>query len=337
MKNDTHMRGAITVQEKVALTIRFLATGDSYTSLQYLFKISKQAISETVPHVCQAIIEALQNNIKVPTTEDNWLAIAKGFEELWNYPHLLGAMDGKHIVLQAPFNSGTEFFNYKTTFSVVLLALVDAHYNFIYVDVGCQGRISDGGVYRNSALYKKIENNALNFPKPQCLGSREKEIPYFFVGDEAFALSPNMMKGYAGMHPKGSKERVFNYRTSRALRVVENVFGICSSVFRVLRKPLILQENKAALIVMAVAHLHNFLRRNKEAVNIYTPLGTLDYEDEEGNVIPGTWRAEQHNLTSLITLRHVPRRSSTTAKDVREELSDYFMNEGSVSWQNNYA
>lgn len=275
--------------------------------------------------------------LQIPTTQDGWLTIAKGFEELWNYPHLLGALDGKHVVLQAPFNSGTEFFNYKGTFSLVLLALVDASYNFIYVDIGCQGRISDGGVFRNCTLYKKIENNALNFPEPQCLEGRATEIPYFMVGDEAFALTPNLMKGYAGVHPKGSKERVFNYRTSRARRVVENVFGICSSVFRVLRKPLLLQPHKADLVVKAVAHLHNFLRRNKHAVNVYTPTGTLDYEDEEGNVIPGTWRAEQHDLTSLIPFRNVPRRPSTAAKDVREELTDYFMNEGSVSWQNKYA
>ena len=65
MKNYTHFRQAISVQEKVALTLRFLATGDSYTSLQYLFKISKQGISEIAPHVCQAIIEAPQNNIQV--------------------------------------------------------------------------------------------------------------------------------------------------------------------------------------------------------------------------------------------------------------------------------
>jgi hypothetical protein len=70
----------------------------------------------------------------------------------------------------------------------------------------------------------------------------------FFIGDEAFPLSENLMKVYPGQHPKGSKERIFNYRICRVGRVVENVFGLASSVFRVLLEP-----EKAQLVVMTTA------------------------------------------------------------------------------------
>ncbi|CAG4981029.1 unnamed protein product [Parnassius apollo] len=101
-RQDTIMRSAISPQDRLALTLRFLATGDSYTSLQYTFRILKQSMSCIVPEVCEAIIEALKENIKMPTTESEWIQISKKFDELWNFPHCAGAMDGKHVILEAP-------------------------------------------------------------------------------------------------------------------------------------------------------------------------------------------------------------------------------------------
>jgi len=245
-------------------------------------------------------------------------------------------MDGKHVVLQAPFNSGSEFFNYKSTFSIVLFALVDANYNFIFVDCGCQGRISDGGVFKNSELFKNMENQSLSLPSPTPLPGRTKSIPYYMIGDEAFPLNNNLMKVYSGMHPKGSTKRNFNYRLCRARRVVENVFGISSSVFRVLRKPILLEPEKAEIIIMAVAHLHNFLRKSMHSVNMYTPPGTFDSETN-GELTQGSWRMENQNANTLVSLRNVPRRSTLIAQEIRDEIADYCMNEGRVPWQEQYA
>ncbi|CAH2010569.1 unnamed protein product [Acanthoscelides obtectus] len=112
-----------------------------------------------------------------------------------------------------------------------------------------QGRISDGGVFNNCELNEKIQNNALNIPEPtDALPARTEEVPYYFVGDEAFALSENMMKVYSGYHERGSKERIYNYRLCRAHRVVENAFGLLSAVLRVLRKPMLLEPKPQHLL-----------------------------------------------------------------------------------------
>lgn len=64
-RQDTCFRKAVPAEERLALTLRFLASGDSFTSLQYLWRISKQLISEIVPEVCQALVDILKEYIKV--------------------------------------------------------------------------------------------------------------------------------------------------------------------------------------------------------------------------------------------------------------------------------
>ena len=103
-------------------------------------------------------------------------------------------MDGKHIKIKQPKNSGSYYFNYKGRFSFVLLALVDANYNFIYSDVGCNGRFSDEGVFRNSTLSKSISTNLLNIPGPRTLDDGETEASYVTVADGAFPLMENLIQ-----------------------------------------------------------------------------------------------------------------------------------------------
>jgi len=118
---------------------------------------------------------------QITKTEQEWLAVAKQYQALWNFPRAVGAIDGKHVVLQCPRNSAREYFNYKIAFSIVLFALVDANHNFMFVDVGYPGRISDSGVFTNTELYKILETKILCLPQPVPLNGREKSVPYFFL------------------------------------------------------------------------------------------------------------------------------------------------------------
>ncbi|CAH1973662.1 unnamed protein product [Acanthoscelides obtectus] len=332
---DTNMREAITVKERLTLCLRFLATGDSYTSLQYLFKISKSAILRIIPEVCDALIESLQEYVKVPSTTEEWLQISAEFERKWQFPHTIGAIDGKHVVLQAPINSGTEYYNYKHFFSIVLFALVDADYNFIYADVGCQGRISDGGVFKNTTLYKKLEGRELKIPQPEVLQVPYSiEVPYYILGDKAFALNEYTMKPFDGNPEPRSAERVFNYRLSRARRVVENAFGILSSVFRVLRKSMLLEPKIATKVTLATIYLHNFLRKRTSRAT-YTPPGSFDTETQNGAIIDGCWRNDGPT-TPLMPTRNIPRRSSRHHTNVRLHIANHFIWNDSLPWQENY-
>lgn len=275
---------------------------------------------------------------QLPGSEAEWLAIERKFEEKPNFPHCLGSIDGKHVVFQATFNSGSDYYNYKGTFSIVLLAVVDSDYKFIFANVGCQGRISDGGVFKNTSFYKKLVNNELNLPSDMPLLEQRIPMPYVFVADDAFPLLKNILKTYSGYQLKGSVERVFKCRVSRARIVVENVFGILSSVFRVLRKPMLLQEDKATSVVLACVYLHNFLRRNSDAQSIYTPPGSFDsFDADTGDLIPGEWRKEGLPKNSLLPIQRKGRKTPSNAKDIRNELASYFSTaSGQISTQSKF-
>lgn len=232
--------------------------------------------------------------------------------------------------MAAPPNSGSVFFNYKHTHSVVLLAICDANYKFLYVDAGCEGRISDGGVFNKCSFATSLENETLHWPEPRPLPGRQGNVPFVVVADDAFALKTHMMKPFPGKSLAPSN-RVFNYRLSRARRCIENAFGIMSAKFRVFRSPILVDAAKTQKITLACCALHNFLiTRNS---NAYMTPRILDCNGQDGH-----WRREAP-ATSIYPLANNPntRFASNEAKEVRQVFEAYFMSAaGEVPWQFKY-
>lgn len=142
-----------------------------------------------------------------PPTPEQLKEIAKGFWEKWNMPNCVGSLDGKHVFIQAPPNSGSVYYNYKKQFSIVLMAACDHTYKFTLIDVGAHGSVSDGSVFATSEIGQAIKREALGIPQePLQLPSSNESLPYFFVGVQAFPLMGNLMRPYAGRHLKKRKK-----------------------------------------------------------------------------------------------------------------------------------
>lgn len=111
---------------RLLITLRYLATGESFKSLHLTFRVGRSTVAEVVYSTCKVIQKILQPSCLPALTKNRLLATADGFKRRTSYPHILGAIDGKHMNLKAPKNSGTKFYNYKKTFSVVLMAVCDS-------------------------------------------------------------------------------------------------------------------------------------------------------------------------------------------------------------------
>ena len=306
----------------------FLATGASYQTLEKRFRIGKTKIHEIIHEVCDVLWDVLQPKVMAPPSTDDWRKIEQDFSELWNFPNCVGALDGKHVVMTAPPNSGSLFFNYKHTFSINLMALVDAHYRFIFVDIGQYGSNADGPVFQKSEFGKLYMKDQLNIPGPKYLPNARYlgAMPHVIVADEAFPLCPTIMRPF----PKGRNaarmprpRQIFNYRLSRARRIVENAFGILAQRFRIYNTRMWYSEKTVVKIVKSTCVLHNFLRdKNMNVANIYTGLNPerLEYLGENGSVV---------NLASLPGYR-----SSNEAQRIRRVFTHYFNSvAGCLHWQ----
>jgi len=317
-------------EERLALTLRFLATGESFQSLHFQFRIALNAISYIIRGCCNALVDKLVPKfLKLPSSEKEWLEIAKNFETRWNYPHALGAIDGKHVTIKKPANCGSYYYNYKHTHSIILLAIAGPNYECLYADVGSNGRVNDSGVWNNSSLLQSIQDGSVKLPKDDELAVSGVTLPYVFVGDDAFALKKFMMKPYPQQNLTVDR-RIYNYRHSRARRISENLFGILANRWRIFFTTINLEPKYVENLVLSTLALHNMLIKNPA----YRSGNLADSTLENGDVREGEWR--DNVTTDTFHPLQIPRsghNASATAKVVRDEFKDYFMNEGAVEWQ----
>lgn len=323
-------REPISAKHRLVIALRFMATGAGYrTLLQWDFCVAHNTLSIIVREVAVAICEEFNEEVfACPRDEEGWRRVAEGFSNRWNFEHCLGAIDGKHVKIVKPKGSGRTHFNYKGFCSIVLLGIVDSEYKFLWADVGAPGACSDGGIWNNSTLKKRVARGRQGLPEPEPLPGHRTPVPWFFVGDAAFALAPWLQKPYPQRGTTRS-ERLFNYRLSRARRVVENGFGILTVQWRCLTVPMGLAPENASKVVSSCVTLHNLIRERRGAPQP----GEVDQGDQNN----GAWRQgrvlrNNRNLAgarqSSVTQRY---RDSVATRDYLRRF--YTSPEGAVRWQ----
>ncbi|XP_073425099.1 WD repeat-containing protein 76 isoform X1 [Dendrobates tinctorius] len=306
----TFRKKANSAEERLLITLRFLATGESYTSLEIQFRVGKSTISQIVRRTCNVIWQKLQPIVMPSPTEKTWLQVAAGFQSVANFPNCVGAVGGKHVRVQQPVRSGSHFFNCMQCFSVVLMAVADARYKFVAVDVGAYGNTGDSLVLRTSQIPLQILQDSGTLPAPRPLPGSTHPVPFVMVSNEAFPLMTHLLRPYPQMG-LDARRRVFNYRLSRARRYVECAFGIMTNQWRIFHTVIQLGTDTVDPVIKACCVLHNYAREYITDV------------DEE---------SQQTVFTPVLNVGlGTP---SDSGDCVRETFTDYFMSpEGAVHWQ----
>lgn len=217
--------------------------------------------------------------------------------------------------------------------TAVLMGICDATYRFLYIDVGANGRISDGGVYNKSTFHQALHSNEnpLEIPPPCKLPGRNVNVPFVLVGDDAFALDEHLMKPYAHQN-LSNIERTYNYRLSRARRTIENVFGILANKFRIFHQPLQLNPQKCRIVTKAACALHNFLI-DWNSTSKYMQGGLADSFDENDHYRLGSWRQDTAQDNFYRMQECGQREMTRKIQTMRDELAQYFINEGELGFQ----
>ncbi|XP_050796256.1 uncharacterized protein LOC127044962 [Gopherus flavomarginatus] len=222
---------------------------DSYRSVRNQFGVGKSTVGAAVMQVAKAIIKLLLRKV---VTLGNVQVIVDGFAAK-RLPNCGEAIGGTHIPFLAPEHQGTQYINRKGYFSMVLQALVDHKGRFTNIHVGWPERVHDAHVFRNTTLFKRLQQG--NYFPDQKITVGDDEMPVVILGDPAYPLMPWLMKPYTGS--LDSSQELFNYRLSKCRMVIECAFGRLKARWRTLLTRSDLSQTNVPFVIAACCVLHN--------------------------------------------------------------------------------
>ena len=219
------------------------------------------------------------------------------------------------------------FYNYKGYFSINLMSLIDADYHFIFLGVGNYGSNGDRGVFKATAFGQAFMDGNLHVRTPkELLGYPQGgALLHYIVAYEAFPLWMDLLRPFPRVQGEARlpyAKTIFNYRLSRAMRIVENAFGILVQHFRVYDRRLCMDDHHVIKIVNDTCVLHNYLcTANMDVANV---MGRL-------NPWGATYMQPQVMLQDLQNVGYHSKRHVQRVRNIYKDYSQY----GAVAWQGN--
>ena len=318
LERETVTEEPISPEQRLAVCLYRLGRGDYFYTISQMTGLGTSTICTIVSEVSQAIVDCLWDQEVtryMPNSEAELCKKIQEMEEAWQFPCCWSAVDGCHIPIKCPaggLEASKEYHNFKNFYSVILMAMVDSNYRFIWGSCGFPGNSHDSVIFQSTDLWTNImQNEAILKIGKQIEGIH---IPALILVDSAFPLKCWMLKPYSNavLTPK---QRYFNYRLSRARMVTEGAYGQLKGRWRVLHRKCESSAKEVKIITLACVILHNICISQNDQLPKYWDI-TSDLQTS----------AEIRDTLDMTKARKV-KDSEKEAIKIRNALADHFWQE----------
>ncbi|XP_037720275.1 uncharacterized protein LOC119553747 [Drosophila subpulchrella] len=260
---------SFSAEERLAITLKYLATGEVHSCRNYCFRASKFVINEMIANICLGFYEHLKDQyVTLPKTDDQWRIAAEEMERKHNLPHCVGNLFMRSIQLQGSgsgsgsnsgaASSGSAAGDDRKRATVIFTGIVDADNNFQYAKVERAASSRPNDIYNQTTAVELIKHKMHALEEQQS--AEMDRQGYYFAGDSVLPATSylvttrNLPKDRAVLE---ALEQV-NAHADQTMRILCNMFPI-------LAQPLRISDKHIREVVLGCVALYNFLRKTDDS------------------------------------------------------------------------
>ncbi|XP_017479894.1 PREDICTED: putative nuclease HARBI1 isoform X1 [Rhagoletis zephyria] len=222
---NSQRRHAVPSHVIILSALRFFATGSFQRSVgqDSLSALSQTSVSRCVQVVATALNNIAHRHIKFPKRED-FPALKIKFMEKYQFPGIIGLIDGTHIKISAPKKEIEHvYYCRKGGHSKNVMIICDADYIVLSASARFGGTAHDSYVWRRSRACRALE---------ELYEAGERD--FWLLGDSGYPLQPWLMTPISATSCTAEERYNIAHKSTRAL--VERCIGLLKSRFRCLSK-----------------------------------------------------------------------------------------------------
>ena len=283
LERETVNEDPISPECRLGICLYRLGRGDYYYTIAEMAGLGVSTVHSIVTQVCASIVENLWQECiteHMPESEDDFNRKMEDMNNRWQFPFCWAAIDGCHIPIKCPPGGAEackEYHNFKNFYSIVLMAMVDSRYRFIWGSCGFPGNSHDAVIFQSTGLWENIKKHGFIPDIGQQVA--DVTVPPLIIGDSAFPFQPWLLKPYTNA-VLTAKQRYFNYRLSRARMITEGAYGQLKGRWRVLLRRNESGPHEAKTATLTCMVLHNICIEKGDTISRNLDL-TIDPQTNE--------------------------------------------------------